>query len=202
VEFSNLLQDKRIKITLIAIGACLIAYLGLLTWLDKVHRAENTINQFWGLLERSCQERLSLLPELASFIVAKSPQSQPIATALVSTYQQNKGMKFPTLALNDPNELQRLAEQQQAVVATLYQMQTHLPPEILQDEAFQKISQTLEERELQIQFSLHALKSQIVYYNRLVYDFPQRWVNKVVGHFLPKYFPEVPTLAGIEAKPR
>jgi hypothetical protein len=199
---STLLENRRVKIGLIAVVSCLIIYAGILTWMDKVHRAENTINQFWSLLDRVCAERLALLPQFASFIRTSDPQAQPLADGLMRVYNQTRAQTFSDAALNDPNALQSFANQQQNVATILHQTQMQLAPQASQSQSYLLLNQALEEREMQIQFAVHAISKQIVYYNRLIYGVPQRWFNKTVTHFPPKYFPEVPTLEGIQVPKR
>lgn len=202
MAISTLLENRRVKIGLIAVVSCLIIYVGILTWIDKVHRAENNINQFWSLLDRVCSERLALLPEFASFIRTNDPQAQPLADSLMTVYNQTRAHTYSDVALNDPNALQLFANQQQNVATILHQAQMQLGPQASQSQSYSLLNHALEDREMQIQFAVHAISKQIVYYNRLIYGVPQRWFNKMVTHFPPKYFPEVPTLEGIQAPKR
>lgn len=202
MDISTLFHDRRIKISLIAILAIFIAYIGFLTWLDRVHRAQDEIEQYWALLERVSQERLALLPQFALLIQTQAPQSQSIAEALNTVYKQAKPIRFPETTLNDPNLLKNMATVERHIVAVLSQMESQLPPQISQSNQYQSLIKILESKELQIQFAIHALTKQIVFYNRLTYDLPQRWVNTILTHFPPKYFPEVPTLEGVRRPER
>lgn len=202
MAISTLFENRRVKIGLIAVVSCLIIYIGILTWIDRVHRAENKINQFWSLLDRVCSERLTLLPQFASLIRTSDPQAQPLADSLMRVYNQTRAQTFSAAALNDPAALQAFANQQQNVATILHQAQMQLASQATQSQAYSLLNQTLEEREMQIQFAVHAISKKIVYYNRLIYRVPQRWFNKMVTHFPPKYFPEVPTLEGIQAPKR
>lgn len=202
MDISKVFQDKRIKKGFIVAGAFGIVILAILTWQNKVNVAQDAIIPLWNVLDRSVQERVELLPKYISFIAANSPESQGIVNTLQGVYQQVKGVSYPPETLNDPDKLQTMSEQQQSVVAALYQMRTQLPPTFLENPNFININSNLEANELQIQFSSDAIKRQVVRYNQLVNNLPQRWVNTLFTHYPSKYFPQVPTLTGIDARPR
>lgn len=193
MDLAELWADRRVKVGVIVAGVMFFCYVTYYNWITRVHRVETNISQYWDLLIRVSDERLTLLPAFAKTIVSQDPNTQPIANDLIAVYTRSKAQSFDLQTLNDPTIVQNFVNQQQNIATGLRKMQSKVGTQMGQNERYQALTEALEAHDLQIQYAAHALEKSISEYNTLLEQFPGKIVNKAT-HFQFKYFPEVPTL--------
>ena len=177
---------------LIGFFLILFCYATCYNWITRIRAQQENIAQRWELLIRITKERGELLPKFAKTVLAINPAAQPLSNELIYTYNQSS-KTFDAQTLNDPTLVQAFENQQQSIATILHKMQLVLPPDKIQNADYEALNAELEKHDMQIQYVIHMINQEVLRYNQLIDQFPERIVNKITL-FPPKYCPTIATL--------
>lgn len=183
------LKNRHVKRGLILIGAFLVVYLWVASWLSKIHLTEQKIQQFWAILKENTDRRVDMLPNFVQLVQDHAPEAQDVLHGLTKSYVDAKNFKVPDdQILNSAQAAQTFAHNQQQISDALSLMKKQAPlfPSLEQNKQFAMLTTYVITLEQQIDFSVKALEQQIKYYNFQITTFPQNLAN-LIYRFKPKY---------------
>lgn len=191
----ELLKHRNVKRGLIAVGAILVIYLWVASWLNKMQLTEQKIQQFWVLLKENTDRRVDILPQFVQLVETYAPQAEEVKAVLTGVYVQAKKVDGSEQILNAPQSAAAFAQAHQQVSQAFWFMEQQVPrfPALAQNNQFAMLTAYVNSLNQQIEFSMRALEQQINYYNFQITTFPQNMINFVYPHYKRKYIVDFAT---------
>lgn len=191
----ELLKHRNVKRGLIVVGAILVIYLWVASWLNKMQLTEQKIQQFWVLLKENTDRRVDILPQFVQLVETYAPQAEEVKAVLTRVYVQAKKVDGSEQILNVPQSAAAFTQAHQQVSQALWYMEQQAPrfPALAQNNQFAMLTAYVNSLNQQIEFSMRALEQQINYYNFQITTFPQNMINFVYPHYKRKYIVDFAT---------
>lgn len=185
----SLLENKTVRAIFIVIGAVLVIYLGVGSWLNKIHVYEEKIHYTWERLSDNSIRRANMLPKFIEVIHNQAPVAQELIDPLSKFMHQVRNYHPGEAIFNIPQEANTYSIIQQELVKLLIQMEQQALkyPSLAQNQQYLLLKTQLEGLEQQIAYSTRMLNYYIERYNQNITGIPQGWLNKWFYHYRAKY---------------
>ncbi len=180
----NWLKDPRVKWSLWGIGGLVLIYLAVGSWLDKIQISEKKLNNAWVTVKENCGQRTQMLPRFGQWLQPQMPQAQQVMAQLSHAYQIASHEQPSAVISFDPATIQKFVAAQNAVVASLLQMEAYVKsvPGLAENRQYWMLMEELQNSERRIHFSAGALQNETIIYNYYITGSLHGWANQAFLH--------------------
>jgi len=190
----------RVRAFVVAIMVVLLAACGV----NSIPTAEETAKAKWADVQASFQSRANLIPNLVETVRASAASEQAILTGVTQARAAATQITVSPEQLTDPAAMQRLAEAQSRLSATLVQLQQRLQeayPELQSQRNYTTLMSQLEGAENRIRIDIRDYNEAVRAYNTEIRTFPSVIGARIIYGSQPMV-PYQAVTPGAEVAPR
>lgn len=190
------LEQRKFKIAIIVFGVGFVTYLGIETWLNRIHLIEKHMILHWSILKENCERRAQILPQFNQLIQYYAPQAESVRLMLLKAQTNAMKITLSEKSLSDPQMRQAFCVSQDEVVLSLLEMerQEEQLPALKQNRQYLMLKRELQSYEQQIEFSYRVIAHDITAYNNTLTSFPLNWLNAITFRYKTKALCPIHTL--------
>ena len=161
----------RMRLFAVIASLVLVAACGV----NSIPTAEEKAKAQWANVEAAFQRRINLIPNLVETVRAAAASEQAILTQVTEARANASRITVTPEQLSDPAAMQRFAEAQSRVSATLVQLQQRLQeayPQLQSQQNFPILLRQLEGAENRINIEIRDYNEAVRAYNTEIRTFP------------------------------